>query len=438
VALSTPGGRPPLRLILAHRFRQWLMPPLVMGVIAWLVSMPLIAFHFEQLNPWAVIASLLLALPVFFALTAGFLKILLTLVFPFGEHWWASLAAIPVSWMRHGVDWLTLLPGSDVPLPAHSILFIFVYYGLILLPLAPIAWPRMRTMVRWSPALAVMLLVMIPLTGGATSAPRGTLRITALAVGAGQCCVMELPDGRVILLDAGSATLSDPVHKCISPFLRDHGISNIDEIWLADCDYDHICAAAELIRAFHVPRVVFSTRFEHDATGKPADELLFEQIRASGVSVRRYSRGDHVEIGKGVSFDVLWPSVSASWPRLTNDNDLVLKLTYARRTILFPSDIQQSTQAALLTDRSQLHCDAMLAPHHGSGETTTPAFIAAADPLFIVSSNDRTLTQKQRLFERQAGKRELLRTNRCGATTITIDRNGGLNVVPYLDADQQQ
>jgi beta-lactamase superfamily II metal-dependent hydrolase len=80
----------------------------------------------------------------------------------------------------------------------------------------------------------------------------------------------------------------------------------------------------------------------------------------------------------------------------------------------------------------------MLAPHHGSGESTTAALIAAADPLYIVSSNDRTLSQKQRVFERQIGKRELFRTNRCGATTITIDRTGGLTVTPFLSSDEAQ
>ncbi len=138
-----------------------------------------------------------------------------------------------------------------------------------------------------------------------------------------------------------------------------------------------------------------------------------------------------MQLGKSVSIDVLWPPPKGSFG-LTNNDDLVLKLNYARRTILFPADIQQTAQAALLKSPAQLHCDAMLAPHHGSGETTTPAFVAAADPLYIVSSNDRTLTQKQFRFEKQIGDRPLFRTNRCGATTITIDRTGGLTVTPYL------
>jgi len=131
---------------------------------------------------------------------------------------------------------------------------------------------------------------------------------------------------------------------------------------------------------------------------------------------------------------VLWPPANGSYG-VSNNHDLVLKLTYARRTILFPADVQQAAIVALLKTPSQLHCDAMLAPHHGSGEAATAAFIRACDPLYIVSSNDRSLTQKQRLFEQQIGARPLYRTNQTGATTITIDRSGGLSVNPFVHSE---
>ena len=42
------------------------------SIVAWIVSMPLIALHFEQLNPWAIPASLILGPAVFVSLVAGF------------------------------------------------------------------------------------------------------------------------------------------------------------------------------------------------------------------------------------------------------------------------------------------------------------------------------------------------------------------------------
>ena len=431
VAINTEGGNPPRRLVVRHRIRQWLAPALVCGLIAWVVSMPLIAYHFDQLNPWAVVASLLLAIPVFLALTAGFLKIILTFCFPFAAHFWAALAAIPVAWMRAQ----RRLARQNPRLRPSAPRAFRALHRHLLRPTAPAS----RSHRPAGAAIDHPLLARArrdaarahPAGRRRRALPGESLNVTALAVGAGQCAVIELPDGRLILLDAGSATLTDPMHKCIMPYLRARGRSTIDEIWIADCDFDHIGAVADLIRTFNVPKIVVSNRFEHDAQGKPADEALLELIQQRHIALMRLSLGDHIPLGKSASIDVLWPPPTGKFG-LTNNDDLVLKLNYARRTILFPSDIQQTAQTALLKSPGQLHCDAMLAPHHGSGETTTPAFITAADPLYIVSSNDRTLTQKQFHFEHQIGDRPLFRTNRTGATTITIDRTGGLTVTPYL------
>jgi competence protein ComEC len=261
------------------------------------------------------------------------------------------------------------------------------------------------------------------------------LRVTLLAVGAGQCAVVELPNGRVMLLDAGSSTLTEPVQKCIAPFLASRGYTSVDEIWLSHGDYDHVSAAAELIRSFGVQRVVVSTEFEDRAASLP-DEVLLDTIRQRRVRLDHFHRGEHANLSKEVGIDVLWPPANTSLS--SNNAGLVLKLTYARRTILFPADIQQLPENALLGHPDELHCDVLIAPHHGSSETTTPAFVAAADPLYIVSSNDRTLSQKQRLFEQEIGNRPLFRTNRCGAVTITIDRNGGVAVMPFLPQPEFQ
>jgi competence protein ComEC len=436
VAIFTPGGRPPRRLIFMHWARTWMGRVVLSGVIAWVGSMPLIAFHFSQLNPWAVLASFLLAIPVTLSLIGGFLKIILTALCPWGAHVWAIGAALPVMLMRHGVDWLARLPGSDVPLPAHSILFIILYYGLVLLFLAPVARPALRRITRLGPLYAVMLLVLIPLSGGA-GARLGSdlLRVTVLSVGAGQCCVMELPDGRVILLDAGSNTLTDPVRKCIVPFLRSRGRFQVDEIWLADSDYDHIGAAKEMMEQFGVKRIVTGDAWHRHASATATGEALIESIQRDGVTIKTLHEGDRVPLGSGASAEVLWPRPVE--PLVMNNSDLVLKITYARRTILFPSDVQKLAQLELLKHPQELHCDVMLAPHHGSGEDSTPDFINAADPLYIISSNDNTLTQKQIRFEHQTGGRPLFRTNTCGAVTILIDRHGGLTVTPFVQRQNQ-
>jgi len=44
--------------------------------------------------------------------------------------------------------------------------------------------------------------------------------VTMLSLGAGQCAVIEPPDGAPLLFDAGSSSIADLIHKVIGPFLR--------------------------------------------------------------------------------------------------------------------------------------------------------------------------------------------------------------------------
>ena len=79
-----------------------------------------------------------------------------------------------------------------------------------------------------------------------------------------------------------------------------------------------------------------------------------------------------------------------------------------------------------------LKSDVLIAPHHGSSEVTTPAFIRAVDPRIVLSSNDRTLTGKQRRFDPMVAGRTLYRTHLCGAITLRIRANGDMKVETFL------
>ncbi|MDB5326835.1 MAG: ComEC family competence protein, partial [Phycisphaerales bacterium] len=115
-------------LATARRIDSQIILVLAAGVTAWLVSMPMIATHFAQLNPWAIFAGIVLGPIVFAALIGGFLKILLTAIWPGMATHWASAAEWPVAGMRHGVEWLAGLPMGDVPLPGPPGWVIAAFY----------------------------------------------------------------------------------------------------------------------------------------------------------------------------------------------------------------------------------------------------------------------------------------------------------------------
>jgi competence protein ComEC len=258
------------------------------------------------------------------------------------------------------------------------------------------------------------------------------MRVTLLFVGAGQCAVVEPSGSGPILIDAGSSTISDPYRAVISPFLRHEGRASIDSIYLSHGDFDHISATQMLVPAYGVRDVVTSPHFrKHAAESKPCEALL-AMLDQSKHSPTLMAQGDRIALGQCAQIEVLWPPAASNFN--SNNAGLVLRLTCAGRSILFPADIQETAERELLKHPEKLRSDVLVAPHHGSAESTTLAFIRAVSPKLILSSNDMRLTTKQRTFDAQTTNWPVYRTSRHGAITVEITPDGKINLIPFRRA----
>ena len=215
VALSAARqSRPSWSLIWRHRLRRWLMVALVPAIIAWLVSLPLVAYHFEQLNPWAIAASILLAPIVLLALIGGSSSFFSRVCHVRAE--WASLAPRP-SHERHPVGALAMLPGSYVRCCAINS-SILLYYVILCLTLVKVGRPSSNDRLS-APICAVALSRLSPGSAPPARSPAAGRALTMPKSAAGQCCVSSCRRARSCSTTATSR--SPPVRKCIGPCLRD-------------------------------------------------------------------------------------------------------------------------------------------------------------------------------------------------------------------------
>jgi competence protein ComEC len=407
---------------------------LAAGLVAWGVSLPLVAYHFEQLNPWAVVAGILLAPLVLAALVCGLLKVVLTLLWPGAAGAWAALAAAPVAAMRQMVDWLAHLPMGDVPVPPPPVWLMLVFYAL----LVPALWPCHRAGLRWclrgGRFVVLLLIVLLPFQIGfaPANAGPGYTRVTLLAVGAGQCAVVEPPSGRTVLIDAGSTSLSDLSAKCLGPFLRHRRHTSVDTVIISHTNYDHFSAAADVVSGYGAREVLTAATFARQAEGNAPVESLLAGLAELQRPPRILSPGDRIPLGRETTIEVLWPPVDLPEHFEPNDSSIVLRLRHTGRSILFTGDIQEPAMRELLEAPHLLKADVLVAPHHGSVEASTAQFIAAVNPSVIVSSNDRSLSGKQKGLRAVVGNRPLFRTHECGAITITFGPDGRFEVQPFL------
>lgn len=430
--------QPPLEAALARIIAGAIRSLQFAGII-WLATLPLVASRFGQINPWMLAAAVPLLPVAVTALLCGLMKIVLTLLWPSLAGAWAVGAALPILALEWVVDHMKKLPGGAVPLGAPPTWLFFVYYALLLLPLVrrlPLLRGRRRWIVRLAPGAGVIAIFVLPLVPRLQHPiDRGReLRVTLLSVGAGQCAVIEAPGAQPTLFDAGSSSVSDLTRRIIGPFLRSQGRRSVDKIVLSHGDYDHVCAAGEVATAYGASEVLISPHFRRHAEGNPIDETLLDMLDKRDLPPRVIRADQRMDLGGDVTVDVLWPVDVSDFN--SNNTGLVLRMNYAGRTILFPADIQDPAMAALLKNPAKLKADVLIAPHHGSAESLTPAFLRAVDPSLIVSSNAWRLTNKQKRFDRMSRGRTLYRTDQCGAITIMVTRDGDISIDTFIKQDR--
>jgi competence protein ComEC len=237
---------------------RWYLITLVLGI----ATAPLIIYWQNVVSPVGLLIGPVAILLTSIALIAGFLFLLLSLV--------GGIAAVPFAWITlqsiAACEWVVRcadrLPEACWYVPNIPIWWVIVFYGI------GIAWMSRARLVasasagngqRFVPvvrpasfAAALITWVCIGLLAGAWKPAADELRLSFVAVGHGGCTVLEAPDGRVILYDAGTIAGPDVTRRHIAPFLWSHGIRRIDEVFLSHADLDHFNGIPALGERFPV------------------------------------------------------------------------------------------------------------------------------------------------------------------------------------------
>ena len=75
---------------------------------------------------------------------------------------------------------------------------------------------------------------------------RGTMRVNYLDVSFGDCALVELPDGKNLLIDGGDGTYSNTLH--ILKFLNSRGVNKIDYLVCTSVKSEHCGGLAEIVK----------------------------------------------------------------------------------------------------------------------------------------------------------------------------------------------
>lgn len=210
-------------------------------------------------------------------------------------------------------------------------------------------------------------------------------------VGQALSALVELPDGRRVLVDAGESPTRCGApcrawHERLLGRLRAAAASRLDLLWITHQHSDHLGGAPAVIEAFR-PLVYVDNGRDLDKHGVRAAR---EAAAAHGVTVRVVDpeqRRSPLAERDGVR---LTPLVPAPWPSSChhdpNDCSIALRIDYCRSSVLFTGDAGAHEEGALDT---QGPASLLQVGHHGSDTSSSKAFLARVRPRYAVISSGR-------------------------------------------------
>jgi competence protein ComEC len=372
-----------------------------LSVQAWIE--PALAYYFNRLS-WVAPAANLAVVPLAsLVLVSGLAAEAATSI---------TLLAYPVfriagccsALLRLVNNWFSELPGAWQRCPTPPLLWVITGITIVFL------WCFHRWRRLWIPfgfvsleiaCLSLASLNSLPqgLTGWIPSA-RNTpgwadarlLRLSFLDVGQGDSMVIQFPDHRVWVIDAGGLGIAsqqdedansfDTGEALVSRFLWSRWIARLDRAILTHPHHDHAGGMPTLLRNFPTGRLDYG-----DAGNEPGQARVLEAARSAAAPIHAVVAGEQTDVA-GVAVRVLSP-VGKDPFRSLNDGSVVLRLRFGRFSALFAGDLESSGEAEVLSREPQLRGLLLKVGHHGSRSATSDRFLERVQPRWAVISAGR-------------------------------------------------
>jgi competence protein ComEC len=264
-----------------------------------------------------------------------------------------------------------------------------------------------------------------------------TLRATFLSVGHGLAVVLELPDGKTMVYDAGCLASPEHATQAVSCFLWSRRINRLDTVMISHADVDHYNGLTELLERFKIERICVSPAMlatERDE----ALTLLFDSLSSAGIPMvtiaGNMDLAERNNTSPPYSLRLLHPPLEGTGGS-DNSNSLVLLVEFHGRRVLLTGDLESPGLERLLR-QPPVDCDGLLAPHHGSARSDPPGLAAWSSPEFVVFSGggSRDSRSAQRAYFDHGAR--TLHTAETGAVTVVMN-DKGVAVTPFREVSDR-
>lgn len=421
------------------------------------ITLPIYLWFYYQFPPYSILLNLLVIPLMSYLMGAGLLVLLLGVL--------CKPIAAPFAYLISGVFRIyETVCGYSENLPAHllnlgkpQVWQIVLYLAALLLVV--LLRKKVSLLVRWLIMAAAVLILILR--------PEGSLELTFLDVGQGDCIYINSGNGSRFLIDGGSSSVNSVGEYRLIPFLKYQGTICLKAVFVTHPDEDHCNGVKELLdegmlHGIHVDCLILPDIGE-ESREDAYHELELAAERAA-VPVQYISAGQQIRAGE-LTMTCLHPEKGYVTGE-SNEYSMVLDVSYGNFHALLTGDLEGEGERRLLQSvydegKGRLLPDAydegeakllpdvygtgegigdyrytvLKVAHHGSAYSTSEEFLRQISPYYAVIScgaGNRYGHPHGETIERlEATGSKILRTDELGAIILTISPSGEVKKEGY-------
>ena len=296
----------------------------------------------------------------------------------------------------------------------------------------------------------------------------GDLKITFIDVGQGDAILINFPDGKNMLVDAGESSAKDELDE----YLTVNGKKLVlDYVVATHTDSDHIGAMDYIYENYEVkysyrPYVkysgdyTFGAGFINEGYNSKSTQTYGDYLK--GISDEKtpsvyftdesdfsvtVSAGDR-QIDYSVDFVMPYAKTVEGFKDFTDSNDFsaVMMIEFAGIKVMLTGDMEKAAEKKFTdyysvnnSEKASLNCDILKVAHHGSATSSTMGFLNLIDPEYSVIScgvchETYKHPKEEALNNLIAVGSSIYRTDLQGTVTLVITPSGQMTFTTQTNA----
>ena len=271
------------------------------------------------------------------------------------------------------------------------------------------------------------------------------LKVHYISVGQGDSILLELPDDKIMLIDAGPGSGEDTLIKYLNSVFVTRPDRVIDYFLVTHQDEDHIGGADKVFDNFEVEKFyrpkVYTPEEAADLGVKDKDNICDTKVFETMIEkMAKENCKNVVEVEGGKQMPYLADNCGYNIKFLSpidesyadpNDYSPIMILTYEQRKFMFTGDAEEFVEDQVVArySKSDLDIDVLKVGHHGSNTSSSEEFLDAVDPQYAVicvgkdnKYNHPTESTISKLTAK-VGENNIYRTDNDGNVIIGIDKD---------------